>query len=159
MSMARDPMRDTIASPAPDDEGEPESTDYIRGWNDAMKSGRKLEQIDHPPAPEGLSLTIVIPEIVWTDPEPPNGRCPYDHVFGITNLGLYSIEWKSWKDYDERSVFLNGKYIGGKNDLDSAKAFAKKHFTNFFKQMVETGNLESNGPARPRPDTGTKQRI
>jgi hypothetical protein len=38
---------------APDDEGEPESRDYIRGWNDAMKAGRDLVQIDPPPAQKG----------------------------------------------------------------------------------------------------------
>ena len=70
--------------------------------------------------------------LVWTEPTPPNAECSYDHVFALSALGQYSIEWKSWKDtdthHDARCVFCaNGDFLDG-GTLDQAKSAAQAHY-------------------------------
>jgi hypothetical protein len=59
---------------------------------------------------------------------PPDRNCPYDHVTAETPLGVYSIEWKGWKDHDSKSISLSGDYVGEGSSLDDAKQEATKHF-------------------------------
>lgn len=70
-------------------------------------------------------------KIEWSEPKPPNIEgCRYDHVTATLPFGAFSIEWKSWKQHDERTCYFNGEYIGGEPTLDGAKAFCLKFYTD-----------------------------
>lgn len=66
--------------------------------------------------------------LVWTDPAPPNDEYRYDHVFAESALGRYSIEWKSWKEYDDFGVFCAGDYVCSEHQLEYAKAAAQADY-------------------------------
>ena len=65
----------------------------------------------------------------WSEIRPPNEEVRYDHVVSASALGQWSIEWKSWKDYDDRTIFLDGDFVanGGEN-LEAAKAAAQADY-------------------------------
>ncbi|MBD3844233.1 hypothetical protein IED13_00885 [Bosea sp. SSUT16] len=69
------------------------------------------------------------PELVWTEPAPPNGKsCFYDHVLAETPFGKFSIEWKSWKAHDTYAVMFCDGFVGAKTTLDGAKLLAADWF-------------------------------
>lgn len=72
-------------------------------------------------------------EIEWTDLLPSDKECSYDHVYGTCVLGRFSIEWKSWKIRDNRTIYLNNDYVDEACDLDSAKQLAQKHLEQALK--------------------------
>ena len=80
-------------------------------------------------AADALAGKVAVKPLEWIDPTPPNEECAYDHVFADSALGRYSIEWKSWKEYDDRTIFLSGACVGnGGFDLDVAKAAAQADY-------------------------------
>lgn len=66
--------------------------------------------------------------IKWSEASPPNEDCRYDHVTGTCPLGTYSIEWKSWKEYDSYCIYFNGDYLAVANDLSYAKMYVDQHY-------------------------------
>jgi hypothetical protein len=68
----------------------------------------------------------VVRMLEWSDKFPPNDRIRYDHCLAESSIGTYSIEWKSWKQYDSYTVHLDGEFIGNGNDLADAKEIAQK---------------------------------
>lgn len=67
-------------------------------------------------------------DLVWSEPTRPDDSCPYDHVTAETPIGVFSIEWKGWKDHDGRCVFFAGDYVAASDTLDEAKKIAAEHF-------------------------------
>ena len=81
--------------------------------------------------------TIIKP-IEWGEPAPPNGNTRfYDHMIGKTPLGEYSIEWKSWKSYDDYVIYLNEVFVTTRISLDDAKVAATKHYERMVRNCIE----------------------
>ena len=99
---------------------------------------------------------VAVKALEWSEPSGPNGKefC-YDHVTANSSIGRYSIEWKGWKDYDDRTVFLAGEWIAnGGSNLDLAKAAAQTHYENTIRSALvpapteakaDVGALEQSG--------------
>jgi hypothetical protein len=75
-----------------------------------------------------MHLTMDLIPLQWSVASPPDHSCPYDHVIAEAPLGVYSIEWKGWKDHDSKTVYLSGEYIGNALSLCEAKEMATTHF-------------------------------
>ena len=73
---------------------------------------------------------IVVAPLNWSIGFPPNEKIHYDHVIADSALGIYSIEWKSWKKYDAYVLNLNGDFISTFNDIEEAKDYAYMHIRN-----------------------------
>lgn len=85
-----------------------------------------------------------IKPIEWGEVSKPDGvTCFYDHLKGKMPLGEYSIEWKSWKDYDPYTIYFNGEFIGAEYDLESAKSYAECHYGNLLSSCLES--IKPNG--------------
>lgn len=69
-------------------------------------------------------------EIEWSAEKPPNGNVSYDHVSASTPLGLFTIEWKSWKDMPSYGLMLDNEYIVTESSLIDAKEAAKSYLFN-----------------------------
>lgn len=75
--------------------------------------------------------------LVWSESSPPDDSCSYDHVTADTPLGVYSIEWKSWKTVDSYSVFFRGEWAGEGFMLDEAKLVAERDFQQKILACIE----------------------
>ena len=71
-----------------------------------------------------------VPLLKWTDPSPPNDKCPYDHVIAETPFGRFLITWKSWKKFQRPSIDETpwGDWYKECFDLDSAKAECQRAY-------------------------------
>ena len=68
-------------------------------------------------------------ELEWSEIRDPNEYCRYHHIIAESALGDYSIQWKGWKDNDDRTVFLAGDYLMScGDDLEAAKAAAQADY-------------------------------
>jgi hypothetical protein len=74
------------------------------------------------PAP----VSVVLP-LKWSEVCDPNEDCRYTHVSAETPFGVYSIEWKAHKQFDDRTLFLDGEHLSSGHDLEQAKAKAYEH--------------------------------
>jgi len=54
----------------------------------------------------------------------------YDHTKLDTPLGLFLIEWKSWKEYESYSISLNNEYINTTYSLEDAKEICITYLNN-----------------------------
>lgn len=72
-------------------------------------------------------ISVRAAPLVWSAPTSPNERIRYDHVLAKSALGEFSIEWKSWKDYDDFGLYLDREYITSARSVEAAKAFAQEH--------------------------------
>jgi hypothetical protein len=64
----------------------------------------------------------------WTEPKlPTEGESYYDHVKCQTPLGEFLIEWKSWKEFPDYGVMLNGEYVTTSYELEDAKEDAEMY--------------------------------
>lgn len=92
-------------------------------------------RVDGTAAPQ--SHGSAIKAIEWSEEKQPCEDCRYNHVTGKTGLGEFSIEWKGWKDYDSRVVYLNGEYVGSGWDLDEAKQIAATHLAQLIGSCLQ----------------------
>lgn len=64
--------------------------------------------------------------LIWSEPVAPEEGCRYHHVTANTPFGEFSIQWKGWKEHDDRTVFFNGEFLlNGGETLDEAKMQAE----------------------------------
>lgn len=78
--------------------------------------------------------------IVWSEPKPPTKDvCCYDHCRASTPLGEFSVEWKSWKQYDSYCVYFNGDYLESVFDLEDAKDWVDKYYKDLIMSCFEEG--------------------
>jgi len=73
----------------------------------------------------------------WTDPSPPKeGTSYYDHVICKSPLGIFLIEWKSWKESDSYAIMLDDAiYLGSETSLDEAKEVVKKYLADKINEL------------------------
>jgi hypothetical protein len=76
-----------------------------------------------PQAP--VSAVPVVKPLEWSETRDPTEEIRYTHVIAETPFGIYSIEWKAWRDNDPPCVYLNGDYVECCHNLDAAKNAAK----------------------------------
>lgn len=69
----------------------------------------------------------------WTLEKEPNEKVSYNHVLLETPIGEYIVDWKGWKENPSYDVSLEGIWLGGEYDLESAKKLAENH-------LIKTGN-------------------
>lgn len=74
----------------------------------------------------------------WTEPKPPTkGESYYDHCTSDTPLGVFKIEWKSWKDSPSYDVMLNDDWICTEYSLEDAKKLARFYIEETHRQLTE----------------------
>ena len=83
----------------------------------------QLHQICEQAAP----AVVPAAQLVWSAPSPPNDKCSYDHIVAQSPIGTFSIEWKSWKSFDTRCLYLEGEFLAGCYLIEDAQAEAAKH--------------------------------
>lgn len=87
----------------------------------------------------------------WTEPTNPKADVSnYDHCTTKTPIGEFIIEWKSWKDFPDYDVSLNGKWLFMETSLDLAKNRVKEYMEKVVAELIDfaTNNLtngESDG--------------
>lgn len=59
----------------------------------------------------------------FTEELEPSEHIRYNHVLLETPLGVVSIEWKGWKEYDPYTIYLDGEYLKNEASLGEAKNF------------------------------------
>ena len=70
----------------------------------------------------------------WTEPKPPTKD--ENHVKLISPVGVFTIECKGWKEYDDYFITLNAyTFIGRTNTLDEAKEVVKQYLTNLKNEL------------------------
>ena len=73
------------------------------------------------------SSALVMRPLQWSEQRDPFEGIRYNHVVASSAIGLISIEWKSWKEFDPYVVFIDGDYLGVESKLEDAKALAVNH--------------------------------
>lgn len=91
-------------------------------------------------------MTITVRPLIWSEPAKPNDTCRYDHVIAQTPIGTYSIEWKSWKEFDDRTLFLDGEFLDNGPDIYQSKAKAEAHYRAKVFACLETEYSEVTEP-------------
>lgn len=72
---------------------------------------------------------VKVKQLEWSEVSEPNENIRYTHITANSPLGKWSIEWKSWKKYDDKTIFLDGNFISnGGDSLESATATAQADF-------------------------------
>jgi len=72
----------------------------------------------------------------WTEQKgPTEGISHYDHITLKTPIGIFIIEWKSWKTKLSYDIQLNNEWIGFEYDLKSAKDIAENHILNLTNEL------------------------
>lgn len=66
----------------------------------------------------------------WTEHQPPNSECPYNHTTALTPFGRFRIEWKGWKEFDSRDITETpwGLWSGSYCTLEDAKQGAQEQW-------------------------------
>ena len=82
-----------------------------------------------------LNAHPLVKELEWSQEfQPGRNNSNYNHVRSITPVGIYVLEWKSWKEHGSVTVYLyypnnNGSdFISAEDNLDAAKTAATTHF-------------------------------
>ena len=121
--------------------GRPNSAERAAGWltvkYEVSQSGQE-EAIAQPERP-------LVRPLQWSEEREPCESIRYNHVVAESALGLISIEWKGWKDYDSFCVHLDGDYIDTAPDLHGAKAIAVAHLQALVLKLVH----DSSAIAQP----------
>lgn len=51
-------------------------------------------------------------KLEWSEQRSPNAKgIRYNHVIAESPLGLFSVEWKGWKDHPNYQLYLNGEWL------------------------------------------------
>lgn len=82
-----------------------------------------------------------IKPIEWTDEQPPNESCSYNHVCGKTPLFKFQITWKGWKENPSFSVEIGRdsyyEWYAEGVDLDDAKRIANDYYTTVVNDCID----------------------
>lgn len=73
----------------------------------------------------------------WSNEQQPNTEIRYNHVISVTPIGNFTIEWKGWKEYDSKAVYLDGWYLESFHTLGEAKEFAYIYLKDLHSKIGE----------------------
>lgn len=90
--------------------------------------------INHRPAASAAEPELN--PLEWSEQYDPNEDIRYNHVIADSVLGRFSIEWKGWKEYDSRCLYLAGEYIDSFHSVDEAKAGAAAHLLKIYNSLA-----------------------
>ena len=107
------------------------------------ENARKLASRGQAPAQPALALK----PLQWSDEREPNEDVRYNHVVAESPLGRITIEWKGWKKYDSRCVYVGGEYIDSGNTLEDAKKIAECHLQNVVEALTTAAPAPVAGDA------------
>jgi len=81
---------------------------------------------------------IKVKPLEWSKSFSPNDHCSYDHCYSNkTSIGIFQIEWKSWKEFDGRVLTLNDQHIDAFDSVEQAKQAANDYVRNVVMQLIE----------------------
>ena len=80
--------------------------------------------------------TLMIKPLQWSDEREPSEDVRYNHVVAESPLGRITVEWKGWKKYDSRCVYVGGEYIDSGSTLEDAKKIAEYHLQNVVEALT-----------------------
>lgn len=82
---------------------------------------------------------MVKDKLTWSEEAPPTeGISYYTHIISeITPLGVFLIEWKSWKERPDYSIVLDDNYIDTVYSLEEAKKIAFDYLITKNKELTE----------------------
>lgn len=75
--------------------------------------------------------------LLWSKEQQPNTEIRYNHVISVTPLSNFTIEWKGWKEYDSKCVYLDGWYLESFPTLEEAKEFAYIYLKDLHSKIGE----------------------
>ena len=87
--------------------------------------------------------TLTMKPLQWCDEREPNEHIRYNHVLAESAIGQFSIEWKSWKKYDSRCVYVGGEYIDSGSTLEDAKKIAERHLRNVVEALTTAAPVDA----------------
>lgn len=64
-------------------------------------------------------------ELNWSNEKEANEDIHYNHIILNTPIGVFTIEWKGWKEIDGKAVYLDGYYLADFYTVEEAKDFSK----------------------------------
>lgn len=87
--------------------------------------------------PASPAAATELKPLEWSEErKPASDDIPYNHVVAESVLGRFSIEWKSWKEYDARVLYLAGEYIESFHNVEDAKAGAAAHLLKIYNSLA-----------------------
>lgn len=86
--------------------------------------------------PAAPAAATELKPLEWTEERQPDEDIRYNHVIADSVLGRFSVEWKGWKDYDSRVLYLAGEYIDSFHSVDEAKAGAAAHLLKIYNSLA-----------------------
>ena len=92
--------------------------------------------------------TLTMKPLQWCDEREPNEDVHYHHVVAESPLGRITVEWKGWKKYDSRCVYVGGEYIDSGSTLEDAKKIAERHLRNVVEALTTAAQVVP-APAAP----------
>lgn len=80
-----------------------------------------------------------IKPLMWSEPKPPDGGKTsfYDNLFADSPLGKLKIEWKSWKDYPDFSLYLDDAFINSFDALEDARLGAIQFLADTVNELLQ----------------------
>jgi hypothetical protein len=81
---------------------------------------------------------VAVKKLEWSDNASPNALCSYDHCSAASSLGVYQIEWESWKDYDRPALYRGGDYLSSSISVEAAKVAAQADFEARIRSAIIT---------------------
>ena len=79
----------------------------------------------------------VMRPLQWSEERLPCEVIRYNHIVAKSCLGLISIEWKGWKEYDDCSVYVDGNYLNTAVDLESAKVIVDNYLKGLVLRLID----------------------
>lgn len=88
----------------------------------------------------------------WSEQFPPNEDSYYDHMFLKTPIGIFRVEWKSWKDpCCDYTIYLAPTddlaatiYIDSTCDLESAQKCVMRYLVRIKDSLIEYLKLNAS---------------
>lgn len=86
-------------------------------------------------------MNAPIKPLQWSEHRKPDEIIRYDHVLAESPIGLFSIEWKSWKEHDSYAVYLDSEYIAVGNDIADAMLIAERRVAEVADNLIDLSSL------------------
>ena len=76
-------------------------------------------------------------KIEWSEEFEANTEIQYNHINADTPVGDFSIQWKGWKEWDSKCVYLNNEYLNSFCEIDEAKEFVNEYLIGLYNKLGE----------------------
>lgn len=70
--------------------------------------------------------------------KPKEGISYYDHTICESPIGIFKIEWKSWKENDSYDVMLDDSiWVGSEYSLEKAKEITREYLVKKYTELAK----------------------